>query len=380
TGEPVHGVVVGVTLQSGKRRWLQLSSQLMSGGSGTQRRAVTSFIDLTAEKLLAADLAAERRRLTAAIEGTRAGVWEWDVLTGETRVSDLWAQILGHELAELQPTTMRTLTDRMHPDDRAESEQRMRRHFAREAETYDCEFRVRHKAGHWIWLRGRGRVATWTPDGRPALMFGTHVDITVRKELEQQLVAAARNDRLTGLPNRDALIDKIEQAAAGTGARPGGPFAVLFLDFDRFKLVNDTMGHDAGDLLLKRVAGRLRTAIDTNSAGEALRTGDFVARFGGDEFVVLLNDIAEPAQAMLVANRLIEVAAPPHLIKGKEVHSTVSIGIALGRPGSCSAEELLRNADMAMYEAKHAGRARAMLFDESMHTRLERAMKIEQAL
>jgi PAS domain S-box-containing protein len=107
-------------------------------------------------------------------------------------VSDLWAQILGYELAELQPTTMRTMIDRMHPDDRAESEQRLRRHFAREAETYDCEFRVRHKAGHWIWLRGRGRVATWTPDGGPALMFGTHVDITVRKELEQAAASASK--------------------------------------------------------------------------------------------------------------------------------------------------------------------------------------------
>ena len=380
TGEPVHGVVVGVTLPSGEQRWLLVNSQLLSGHTASQRRVVTSYTDLTAQKKMQAELIAERQRLAATLEGTGAGTWEWNVITGETRFNDLWAQIIGHTGAELEPTSVRTMMERIHPDDRARSKRMMRAHFARELDYYNLELRVRHKTGRWIWVRTRGRVATWTPEGKAWMMFGTMADITARKELEQELLVAARNDRLTGLPNRDSLIDKIEQAAACTSSGAAGPFAVLFLDFDRFKLINDTMGHEAGDLLLKRVAGRLRSAMDTTPAGVAGRHGDFVARFGGDEFVVLLNDIADPEQALAVANRLIEVAARPHLIKDKEVYSTVSIGIALGRPGCGGAEELLRNADMAMYEAKRAGRARAILFDESMHTRLQRAVKIEQAL
>lgn len=380
TGEPVHGVVVGVTLPSGKQRWLQLNSQLLSGHTASERRVVTSFTDLTAQKTMQAELIAERQRLAATLEGTGAGTWEWNVITGETRFNELWAQIIGYTVAELEPTSVHSMIDRIHPDDRARSERTMRAHFARELDYYNQELRVRHRTGRWIWVRTRGRVATWTPDGRAWMMFGTTVDITTRKELEQELLMAACNDRLTGLPNRESLMERIQQAAAGTTPDAAGPFAVLFLDFDRFKLVNDTMGHEAGDLLLKRVAGRLRTAMHAPLAGQPVRHGDFVARFGGDEFVILLNDVADPEQALAIANRLIDVAAPPHLIRDKEVHSTVSIGIALGRPGHDGAEELLRNADMAMYEAKRAGRARAMLFDESMHTRLERAMKIEHAL
>ncbi len=380
TGLPVHGVVVGVTLPSGARRWLLLNSQLVTGHTGSQRRVVTSFTDLTVQKTMHAELIAERQRLAATLEGTGAGTWEWNAITGETRFNELWAQILGYSTAELEPTSLRTMTDQIHPDDRARSERMMRAHFARELDYYNLELRVRHRTGRWIWVRTRGRVATWTPEGRAWMMFGTTVDITTRKELEQELLMAARNDRLTGLPNRESLIERIQQAAAGTAPDSAGPFAVLFLDFDRFKLVNDTMGHAAGDLLLKRIAGRLRSAMSTPGTGEPGRHGDFIARFGGDEFVVLLNDIADPEQALAIANRLIDVAAPPHLIRDKEVHSTVSIGIALGRPGCDGAEDLLRNADMAMYEAKREGRARAKLFDESMHTRLERATKIEHAL
>ena len=380
TGEPVHNVVIGVTLPSGEQRWLLVNSQLLSGHTASQRRVVTSYTDLTAQKKMQAELIAERQRLAATLEGTGAGTWEWNVITGETRFNDRWAKIIGHTGAELEPTSVRTMSERIHPDDRARSEQMMRAHFARELDYYNLELRVRHKTGRWIWVRTRGRVATWTPEGRAWMMFGTMADITARKELEQELLVAARYDRLTGLPNRESMIERIQQAAAGTAPDTGGPFAVLFLDFDRFKLVNDTMGHEAGDLLLKRVAGRLRSAMSAPAAGEPGRHGDFVARFGGDEFVILLNDIADPEQALAIANRLIDVAAPPHLIRDKEVHSTISIGIALGRPGGGGADEILRNADMAMYEAKRAGRARAILFDESMHTRLERAAKIEHAL
>ena len=380
SGDPVRGMIQGLALPSGDRRWLLVNSQLLSDDSARQRHTVTSYTDVTADKSMQAELGAERQRLAATLEGTGAGTWEWNVLTGATRFDELWAQIIGHTRAELEPASVLTMIERMHPDDRAASERAMRAHFVGEVDNYNMELRVRHQSGHWIWVRTRGRVASWLPDGRAWMMFGTTVDITARKELEQQLRTAARSDRLTGFPNRDWMIEEIERAVAGAEHGPAQPFAVLFLDFDRFKLVNDTMGHEAGDVLLRKIAGRLRAALPVNAKVETGRKHDFVARYGGDEFVVLLHDITDPAQALAIANRLITAAAPPHLIRDKEVHSTVSIGIALGRPGCDTADELLRNADMAMYEAKRLGRARAVFYDESMHTRAARAMKVEQSL
>ncbi|EHR69493.1 PAS domain S-box/diguanylate cyclase (GGDEF) domain-containing protein [Burkholderiales bacterium JOSHI_001] len=212
-----------------------------------------------------------------------------------------------------------------------------------------------------------------------AALQNSQEQVQQRRQLEQQLLNAARTDRLTGLPNRTLLMERLEHAVRALRADATRGFALFFLDFDRFKLVNDSLGHEAGDLLLREISLRLRRTLRSGDVVGPEHDGNLVARFGGDEFVVLLNDAARVDEAHRVSQRLLEAFAAPYFIKGKEIHSSVSIGIVMGTADT-DAEALLRNADTAMYEAKRTGRGRAVFFDLGMHTRLARALTIEEAL
>ncbi|MET0280618.1 MAG: EAL domain-containing protein [Steroidobacteraceae bacterium] len=197
-----------------------------------------------------------------------------------------------------------------------------------------------------------------------------------RRQVEAQLALALRSDPLTGLSNRrqffEALQDSVRRVQQGSQAS----FAVLFLDFDRFKMVNDALGHQTGDELLVRIAGRLRRALLKDTDGSQRN----VARFGGDEFLVLLNDVEKPVDAARLANALLKILAAPYALRGRQVFSTASIGIVTSDRCLEDAETIIRNADAAMYEAKSAGRARAVYFSEQMRERLTRIHKIESGL
>ncbi len=204
-------------------------------------------------------------------------------------------------------------------------------------------------------------------------------DISQRKALEHELTVAARTDKLTGLCNRAEFVRRLQAALAQRIAQPGALCAVLFLDLDRFKLINDTLGHDAGDALLRAFAERLRSALRLSDVGDEQGTGNVVARFGGDEFAVLLTDLRDTADAVAVGQRLLESGSRVYQLAGREVHSSVSAGIVTTR-GEDTAENIMRNADVAMYEAKHAGKRRCVLFNEAMQVRLTRELTIENAL
>ena len=213
----------------------------------------------------------------------------------------------------------------------------------------------------------------WLDDGSAAV--ANLVDITDHQARERELRASAELDRLTGLPNRAQLLLRLQRCVEEAQQRPGWPVSVLFLDFDRFKLVNDTMGHDAGDELLVAVAQRLREVLADGPYGDA-----FAARFGGDEFVIVAGGLAGHDAAEDLASRLIGVMAVPFVLKGNDFQSGVSIGIASNDNPSDGASELMRNADIAMYEAKRAGRRTWVVFDQAMHARLARSVHIEAAL
>ena len=196
----------------------------------------------------------------------------------------------------------------------------------------------------------------------------------------QAALEAAWRDRLTGLANRALFMRRLQQAVVRVQAGTQPLFAVLFLDFDRFKLINDTLGHEAGDQLLRQIAQRLQCALraaDTRFDAEA---GNLVGRFGGDEFLILINNLSAATDAPGIAERLLNVLAPAYNVLGAEVHSTASIGIVVSDARTASAEHVLRNADVAMYEAKRAGRACSVVFNEAMHTRLARHASIETSL
>lgn len=221
-------------------------------------------------------------------------------------------------------------------------------------------------------------------DGRPFL-WSIVQDVSRRKHMEAELRAAAEQDALTGLPNRNVLMHRLAQLQQRAIREPGYRFAVLFLDFDRFKLVNDTLGHDAGDELLVLMAQRMRSTLAAVAAGGvgALPPGDrasFVARFGGDEFVYVAAGIDGEREALAIAERLHALLALPYEVKGQAIQSGVSIGLAMGDTGGGVPHALLRNADTAMYEAKRAGRRTTVVFDQAMHARLSRAMQIEAGL
>ena len=206
-------------------------------------------------------------------------------------------------------------------------------------------------------------------------------EITQRKLLEEQLRNAALTDGLTALPNRVSVLGKLQDAVLRARRLPGYHFAVLFLDFDRFKLVNDSLGHDVGDELLRQIAQRLRAAL---RAGDALARADdsahTAARIGGDEFVILLDGIRRRRGRRARGPRLLRVLSQPYPIDAHEVHSSASIGIVASDSMRGDADALLRDADTAMYEAKRAGRGRYVLFDATMHERVARTLDIETDL
>jgi diguanylate cyclase (GGDEF)-like protein/PAS domain S-box-containing protein len=195
-------------------------------------------------------------------------------------------------------------------------------------------------------------------------------DITERRRVESQLLHDAFHDALTGLPNRALVLDRLGNALA-RAQRGRHHFAVLFLDLDRFKLVNDSLGHLVGDRLLVEISRVLDGAV---------RPGDTVARLGGDEFTILLDDVVDPDEAIRVAQRIHEALAAPFDLEGKEVFVTASIGIAFSQAGYARPEDVLRDADTAMYQAKASGKARHQLFDASMHSRALRLLELENDL
>ena len=210
-----------------------------------------------------------------------------------------------------------------------------------------------------------------TPAGKAVRFCGTMMDITARRAAADRVLHDALHDPLTRLPNRNLFLDLVKRSFARARRREGYTFAVLFLDLDHFKSVNDGLGHAAGDELLLQMARRLQLC---------LREGDTLARQGGDEFTILLDDVKDPIDAQLVASRIHEATSQPFEIGGHEVFSTTSIGIALSAPSYARPEDLLLDADTAMYRAKAQGRARSVVFDASMRERSPQLLHLEADL
>jgi diguanylate cyclase (GGDEF)-like protein/PAS domain S-box-containing protein len=292
-----------------------------------------------------AELRAARERLEAALDGSSVALWDADLRSGRVYLSEAWARMIGAPEGDTV-TGVQSLIALMHPDDVEPAVRASVEAMKGSRPAYAAEHRVRARGGEWRWLLSRGRVTERDPHtGRALRMIGTNVDITDRKRLEEALQSAAQTDALTGLANRMLLGDRLRLALARS-RRSGAHLAVLYLDIDRFKEVNDRYGHAVGDALLKEFAARLRAC---------LRASDTIARLGGDEFVVLLEDLADAAYAGLVAEKILAAMRSPMRLEGAQLAVTTSIGVACGDAGS-GAEWLLKRADAALYDAKDAGR------------------------
>ena len=440
---------------------------------------VVVFYDISQLKQIQQDLINKQNQLQNIIQGTNAGTWEWAVQTGKVTFNERWAEIAGYHLDELQPLSIKTWQALCHPDDLKHSQQLLQKHFAAELAYYDCECRVKHKQGHWVWVLDRGQVITRNKAGLPTLMAGTHIDISHLKQNEAQLRIAAtvfesaegmiitnaqgiilnvnqafctitgysstevigqspflldsqRHDKyfyqtvwqhindtgswqgemwhkrkngeifpewltitavktnndniithyvatlnditerkmteehihqlafydsLTQLPNRRLLQERLKHGI-DLSRRNGSQMAILMLDLDKFKAVNDTLGHTAGDELLKQVGERIK---------KCLRQVDTVARLGGDEFVILMQNINHYKNIACKAKIIIhQLSQAFYLADNHIVHIGASIGIAIYPTHGQSAELLMDNADTALYHAKDQGRGCFAYFSEEL--------------
>lgn len=308
-------------------------------------------------------------RYALASLGSNDGLWDWDLRNNVIYFSSRWKSMLGYADDEIgnQPEEWLNLA---HPDDRPEMESKIAAHINGLNSHLEDEFRIMHRDGTYRWMLTRG-LAVRSDSGQAYRMAGSQTDITSRKMAAEQLVYNAFHDALTNLPNRSLFMDRLQHVITTATRRGKPPYAVLFLDMDRFKIVNDSLGHLVGDKLLISVGTKL---------AECIRPGDTVARLGGDEFSILLEDISELKDAVDVADRIHHRLSIPFTIEGQEVYGAVSIGIALGSENYDRAEQVLRDADIAMYEAKKRGSACSEIFDTRMHASILDRIQLESEL
>jgi len=312
-------------------------------------------------------------RYALAVCGANDGLFDWDLRRNRIHFSPRWKEMLGHGAGEIGSTPEEWL-GRIHPEEVGEFRQRLDAHLKGQEAHFELEYRVRHQDGTYRWMLSRG-LAVRDEQGEAYRMAGSLTDVTRRKEAEERLLHDALHDALTGLANRTLFGDRLHQALARSRRRDDYSFAVLYVDFDQFKVINDSLGHLAGDEVLMALARRLEAC---------LRPGDTVARLGGDEFAVLVEDVDDVSQALRIADRIHEGLSPPLRIRGHDVFATASVGIARAATRYEQAHELLRDADIAMYRAKRRGRGSSEIFDTSMHviatTRLKMETELRRAL
>ena len=323
----------------------------------------TVYQDVTTEVEAETARQASDERYRLLTESSLDGVWEWDVIGQQLYLSPRWkAQIgfLDHEL----PNSYESWAERLHPDDRDRVFNHLKRFLDDPEVIWEEQFRLKHKEGHYVWMLARG-CAVVSADGEVEKIIGVHIDITLGKRNEARLIHLAHHDALTGLPNRMLFNIRLREYI-GEAAEQSIGLAVVFIDLDRFKHVNDSLGHATGDELLRRAATRL---------GDVLRETDTLARISGDEFVVLLPGVADRNDCAVAVRKLMNTFDQPFQLFEQSVRVTASLGVSLFPEDGRNVSELLRNADAAMYRAKDDGRNTYRFY----HTRMTKEAR-EQAL
>ncbi len=306
-------------------------------------------------------------RYSLAAQGANDGLWDWDLETGRVYYSPRWKAMLGYDDGEIGDGLAEWL-DRVHPDDLLRLRADIDAHLGQQKGNLSSEFRIRHRDGQYRWVLCRG-VAVKDPERDTLRAAGSLTNISDRKLAEEQLRFEAMHDSLTGLANRSLLAERLMHSLARSARDPErNRFALLYIDLDEFKVINDSLGHQVGDKLLIEVARRLSACarkVDTI----ARIPGDHVARIGGDEFVMLVEDLAAPEDAVRVAERIHSALSEPFNLGGHDLVARGSIGIATSDASYARPDEVLRDADTALYQAKQAGKSCTCVFDPQMHQR-----------
>jgi diguanylate cyclase (GGDEF)-like protein/PAS domain S-box-containing protein len=321
----------------------------------------------TVEALKTAKESEQRYALAAA--GSNDGLWDWDLVSDVFYASDRWKLMLGLA-ADTAVVRADDWFGYVHAEDMPELRTILDRHLVGDSPHFEHEYRMAHRDGSDRWILCRG-VAVRNEVGKPIRMAGSHTDITERRRIQDDLAHAALHDDLTGLANRTLFTALLERSLARARRSHTYVCAVLFVDIDHFKLVNDSLGHLVGDKFLVSMGKRFL---------EHLRPGDVLARLGGDEFAVLLDDIPDATTATTIADRLHTALLEPFDLEGREVYTSASMGIAFGNNRYLRSEDLLRDADTAMYRAKSLGRSQYQIFDPSMHASAIQRLTLETQL
>ncbi|WP_097459340.1 GGDEF and EAL domain-containing protein [Mangrovitalea sediminis] len=358
---------------SGEQRHINLDEVALGDpkASTASIGAVTDITDIKATELALQDSEA---RWQFALQGSGNGVWDWNIRTNTAWFSAQWGEILGYQPEDIG-SHVEEWVNRVHPDDLATAEAEVERHLKGETLFYQSEHRLRCKNGEYLWVLDRGKIIERDSDGTPVRMIGTHTDISDRKRSDARIQFLAYHDSLTELPNRAYLQEQLH-LRLNQLLRDEEQCALLFLDLDRFKIINDSLGHTLGDEILREVARRLR---------RCLREGDILARLGGDEFVILMGNSKGTTEhvalsARRVAEKVLGTFSEPFLVGDHQVTSGTSIGIVLFPADGRSVREILQHADAAMYEAKRTGRNTYHFFEGVLEQQVRRRLTLENAL
>ncbi len=357
-------------------RHITVDAVIVRDRKGAAERVVGLNFDITEKVQIQHSLNETEERYRLALAGSNDGVWDWDIENGTVLYSQRWREIMC--LPEMSESAGPDVwLDRTHPEDAPSLVKEIGACLSGDISLLDIEHRILHGNGFYRWVHVRG-ICLRT-DGKAKRFVGSISDIHPRKLAEEALREAATTDRLTGLPNRDSLYQSLESVIdRNTGSKPV-PFALMFLDFDRFKVINDSLGHEVGDAFLIAVGRRLRDLV----AGLAKTDGGYnmVSRLAGDEFVILV-DNCDQAKALELSELILEVLSAPIDVQGNTLYATASIGIVTDAQLDYSkgTEGALADADLAMYTAKSNGKNRVALFDESLRTQVQHRLELEQDL
>ena len=308
-------------------------------------------------------------RLHTALETAGDSIWDWDIVNNRYEFSAGIRKLLGILPDETIPDCVSSIY-LIHPKDTKRVHSALETYLAGGAPGYECEFRLRAKDGEWKWVLSRGTIVSRDVNGQPLRMTGTMSDITEKKESEATIWRQANFDALTGIPNRRLFRERVD-LEMHRSQRYGHQVAILYIDLDRFKEVNDLYGHDAGDMVLAHAVQRMQRCV---------RQTDTVARLGGDEFAILLSALNEPKHVEFVCQNLLDLLSKPFQVQNNHAHVTASIGVAMYPLDATDMEDLLRRADQAMFSAKRNGKNQFCYFMQSMDENAHRKLRISSDL
>lgn len=290
-------------------------------------------------------------RYSLAMRASNDGLWDWDLKTNKIYYSDRWKEMLGFNDDEISDTPDEWLS-RIHQEDHDRVRASIEAYLEGTTSNFEIEYRIRHFSDNYLWMMAKG-LAIRTSSGRATRFAGSQTDVSERKSNEEQMIYDALHDTLTSIPNRTLLLDRIRQSLVRRKRYPKTSFAIIFIDLDRFRLVNESLGHIHGDELLQLISARLK---------ETIPIGDTVARLGGDEFSVLLQDIDSVRDVEVIAKDIQNSFSKPFFLGDKEVFASASMGIAHSDNNYKTPEEILRDSELAMYRAKRDGKSQSIVF------------------